>query len=305
MKRKKRHTLLWANLFIILGTLVIGAWLLLSHGIRPSEEKLKEHRHRLTVLTWNTGRMGNFKKPASNEVLKFLLKQRADVICLQEVDVYKNDRYLTLAEVKQELGKKYPYSYIDFKVYNSRHQYGTMVWSRFPIIHKQSIHYETQGNLSNRCDIIVKKDTIRLINNHLESYSFTSDDLAEMDNQHNYEAWRSSAKRLEEKWQRALPLRNKQARIIREEIDKSPHPCVVVGDFNSIPLSYVYWKICRGLHDVWSATSIGRLGATCEKRGIGMRIDYILCSKSLIPVSCEVPEATGSDHLPVVGTIAW
>jgi len=125
--------------------------------------------------------MGEFKKPGKNEVLQFLLSQDADVICLQEVDVYKDAKYLTLPEVRQALGKKYPYSYIDFSVYNKRHQYGTMVWAKYPLINKQSIHYETQGNLSNRCDMVVGKDTIRLINNHLESYKFKAEDLSDVD----------------------------------------------------------------------------------------------------------------------------
>ena len=40
----------------------------------------------ITILTWNTGRMGEFKKPAQNEVLHYLCAQDADIICLQEVD---------------------------------------------------------------------------------------------------------------------------------------------------------------------------------------------------------------------------
>ena len=64
----------------------------------------------ITVLTWNTGRMGEFKKPEKNEVLQYLLSQDADVVCLQEVDVYKNEEFLTLPDVKRTLSKKYPYS---------------------------------------------------------------------------------------------------------------------------------------------------------------------------------------------------
>ena len=81
--------------------------------------------------------MGDFKKPDQNEVLHYLLQQQdADIICLQEVDVYKNAKYLTLPEVKKELGKKYQYSYLDFSVYDKRHQFGTMVWSKYPLINK-------------------------------------------------------------------------------------------------------------------------------------------------------------------------
>ena len=81
----------------------------------------------ITILTWNTGRMGQFEKPEKNEVLHYLLTQDADVVCLQEVDVYKSEEFLTLPDVKRTLRNKYPYSYIDFAIYNKRHQYGTMV----------------------------------------------------------------------------------------------------------------------------------------------------------------------------------
>lgn len=246
----------------------------------------------ITVLTWNTGRMGEFKKPEKNEVIQYLMSQDADVICLQEVDVYKDAQFLTLPEVRQTLSKKYPYSYIDFSVYNKRHQYGTMVWAKYPLINKQSIHYETQGNLSNRCDMVVGRDTLRLINNHLESYKLESEDLKDVD-------------RIEAKWKRAIPLRNAQARVVRREIEASPYPVIVVGDFNSVALSFAYWHISAGLHDAWNETHFWEWGATYEYKGIGLRIDYILCSDPLKPVACEVKETTGSDHKPVVATLAW
>ena len=247
----------------------------------------------ISILTWNTGRMGEFKKPDKNEVLQFLMTQDADIVCLQEVDVYKDAKFLTLPEVKQVLGRKYAYSYLDFSVYNSRHQYGTMVWSKYPLIHKQSIRYETQGNLSNRCDVVVGRDTFRLFNNHLESYKLQTEDLQDVN-------------KIEQKWKRAIPLRNKQAQTVRAEIDASPYPVIVVGDFNSPVLSYAYWCLTGGLHDAWSYTHAwGDNGSTYSYKGFGLRIDYILCSDPLRPVRCEVPKTTGSDHKPVVATLEW
>lgn len=305
MRKHKRHII--RHLLFILLLLAAGgfAWFMLSHGVAPSEEELESRPHRLRILTWNTERMGHNQKPAKNEVLRFLMNQDADIICLQEVDVYKSDQFLTLPEVKQILGGKYAYSYLDFSVYDQRHQFGTMVWSRFPLINKQSIHYETRSNLSNRCDVVIGTDTLRLINNHLESYYFTPADVADADTMRNYEGIRASAKRLESKWKRALPLRNAQARIVKKEINESPYPVMVVGDFNAPALSYAYRQISRGMHDAWTETSFGRWGATCEKRGIGMRIDYILCSDPLLPVACHIPSTTASDHRPVVATLAW
>lgn len=249
--------------------------------------------------------MGGFAKPEKNEVLQYLLSQDADVVCLQEVDVYKDAQYLTLPDVKQTLGRKYPYSYIDFSVYNKRHQFGTMVWSKYPLINKQSIHYETRGNLSNRCDVVVGKDTLRLINNHLESYNFTPADLADADSLRTYKGLQSTLKRLLQKWERAIPLRNAQAQVVRTEIESSPYPVIVAGDFNSIAFSYAYWHISKGLTDAWRVTHPWGWGATCEKKGWGLRIDYILCSPSIAPIQCDVPHPSGSDHWPVVATLTW
>lgn len=304
-RKKSSHTFRRMLLFVLTLLVLGGMWVFLSHGTPPTTEELEGHPHRLKVLTWNTARVGNFKKPAENEVLHYLLHQDADVICLQEVDVYKNARFLTLQEMKDVLSSKYRYSYIDFSQYDNYRQFGTMVWSHYPLINKHSIHYATQGNLSNRCDIVVGDDTLRLINNHLESYCFTPDDLADVDSLHNYEGLRASLKRLEEKRKRATPLRNAQARIIHEEVKQSPYPVLVVGDFNAIPLSYAYWRIRYGLHDAWTQTSWGRYGATCVHRHVGVRIDYILCSDPLIPLACDIPQAPGSDHKPVIATVAW
>ena len=305
MKKHRSHTFRNWFLFILLLLAVCFLWVMFSHGSAPKEEALADKPHRLKVLTWNTARFGGFKKAEKNEVLHFLMSQDADIICLQEADVYKDAHYLTLPEVKQVLGQKYAYSYIDFSVYDSRHQFGTMVWSRYPLINKQSLPYKNSANLSNRCDVVVGKDTLRLINNHLQSYSFTYLDIQEAETQRNYDGLRSSAKKIEEKTKKALPIRNKQAGKIRKEIDQSPYPVIVVGDFNSIPLSFVYFTLSKGMHDAWAETNWGKWGTTCKKRNIGVRIDYILSSPSLVPVACEIANTDASDHRPVIATLAW
>ena len=178
-----------------------------------------------------------------------------------------------------------------------------MVWSKYPLINKQSIHYQTRGNLSNRCDIVMGSDTFRLINNHLESYNFTHDDIADAETKRDYQGIISSLKRLKAKWQRAVPLRNEQAQVVRKEIEASPYPVIVVGDFNAPVWSFAYQHISEGLYDAWTENHAWSWGATIEKRGIGLRIDYILCSDPLRPTACEVIKTTGSDHRPVVATL--
>lgn len=305
MKCERRH-IFW---YIVLALFIIGCIICLlpmvSHGSPPSEAELARMPNRLTILTWNTHQMGQYRKPKDNAILQHLLTQDADIICLQEVDVYKSPEFLTLAEVRHSLGAKYPYSYIDFSVYNNRRQFGNMVWSRYPLINKKTVDYEIRSNLSSRCDVVVGEDTFRLIVNHLESNRFTSTDMTINDGA-KYENIRNSAKRIGHKWTKARNRRRGQARAVRKEIDNSPYPVIVVGDFNDIPLSYTYYTISKGLHDAWLETSWGKWGTTFKLKGsFGVRIDYILCQNPLVPVQCTVKETTGSDHSPVEAVLAW
>ena len=268
---------------------------LISHGTPQNAAQqpndLTAEQRLLHVLTYNTRRMGTFRKPKENSVINYLLQEQdADIICLQEVEVYKDPKYLTLSDLKQALGSKYPYSYFDFSVYNYRRQFGNVVFSRYPLIHKQTIRYPSRSNISSRCDVVIGKDTLRLITNHLESNRFDEDNFEE----------------LKEKYSVAHEARLEQAKCVREAITESPYPLIVVGDFNDLPISSTYWKI-RGidLQDAFLCTSWGRYGATIVKGIFAARIDYILCSRALHPQQCAIDHVPYSDHYPLHATIRF
>ena len=233
-------------------------------------------------------------------MLQYINDQGADIVCLQEVLVYKNPARLTLPALREAMSN-YPYTYYDFKRYNSHRQFGNVVFSRYPLTNKNTIRYESQSNISSQCDILVGDDTIRLIVNHLESYGLVREDL-QFDTLSMAEIKNSS---LVQKLQHAGKLRHQQAREVKRSIRQSPHPVVVVGDFNAIPLSYVYWKVKFGLRDCFLESSFGKLGNTIKKGPWGIRIDYILCSRELSPIKCEVDRVKYSDHFPVCATIGW
>lgn len=271
---------------------------LVSHRVRKQPEPFN---HTLKVMTYNTHAMMIGEKVAKKkEMLKYINNQGADVVCLQEVLVYKNPNRLTLTALRAAMSN-YPYTYYDFKRYNSHRQFGNVVFSRYPLTNKNTIRYESQSNISSQCDVLVEGDTIRLIINHLESYGLVREDL-QFDTLSMAEIKNSS---LVHKLRDAGKLRHQQAREVKRSIRKSPHPVVVVGDFNAIPLSYVYWKLKFGLRDCFLESSFGRLGNTIKKGPIGMRIDYILCSRRLTPIECIVDRVKYSDHFPVCATIGW
>ena len=311
MANHKRHIGRWVLvglILLLLPALIHLARLFLSHG-SPKEPFAANN---ITIMTYNTDRMGSFRKAEINTIIRNILDANADIVCLQEVEVYKDRHYLTLPELRQAL-HQYGYTYFDFKIYNHRRQYGLAVFSRYELIHKTTIRYASVGNISDYCDVVMGTDTFRLFNNHLESNRLTNADLPDS---LSTRAVRSSAQRINEKIERARPTRRAQAQAIRQAIDTSPYPVVVVGDFNSLPSSYVYHHLRWGswsnrllgknnavLQDAFLCTSWLRTGNTFRSHGIGIRIDYVLCSREFEPLSTRIPHYKGSDHYPLITTL--
>lgn len=275
------------------------AWSLLSH--RMPWQEYSQMPHELKVLTYNTQGMAVDKYLDTKlEMLEYINELDADVVCLQEVLVYKKGDRLTLPMMREAM-KNYPYTYFDFKLYNSRRQFGNVVFSRYPLVNKQTIPFESKANISSQCDIVVNEDTIRLMVNHLESFYLNDEDLDLSD----LDVSNIQENSLVRKLVRANRLRHDQVSVLRKAIRQSPHPVIAVGDFNSLPISWVYWRMNLGMRDCFAESSVGQYGSTYQRKGLSARIDYIFTSRKLKPISCEVGDAEYSDHYPVMATIGW
>ena len=304
------------RILLLLLFLLLTAAVLLTVSHKSLYRHTEQGSKSLTVLSYNTQRIGGFAKTENNKVVKYLQQCEADILCLQEVEVYKSDRYLTWAELRKAL-KHYPYYYCDFKIDNRRRQYGNVVFSRYPLTNPAKIGLDSRGNISSQCDVTVGKDTIRLFVNHLESNRLEQNDIDSVIQNRSL-----SHGRLMDKLHTAGRLRRAQARDIHRRIGKSPYPVIVTGDFNAIPLSVTYLTMRLGLRDCFLCTSNLRVGNTLVWRGrnsggdtkngrtsvlpkLGIRIDYILCSPCFVPVSFRTDRTYGSDHYPVISTITW
>ncbi len=269
-----------------------------SHG-RPDGADTEKQ---LTVMTYNTHQCGQLAKASKNAVLKNIRESGADIVCLQEYEVSKNQRYLTFDEAKQFLKDIYPYTYYDFRVHNTRRQFGLAVYSKYPLIHKTSIHYESRGNQSNYCDVVVEGDTLRLFTNHLESNSIQE---SELELQEDSEQMKRKTLAVLKKMMAAYDYRAGQSRAVHEAIEASPYPVIVAGDMNDVPVSYTYRTISKGLQDSFLKASICKRGWTFYKFFLGVRIDYIFVSDDLKVADAEVIKCEGSDHFPYKTTLRW
>ena len=259
----------------------------------------RELPNSFTLMSYNSHLMGKGLKPKQNRVIQYIQRTQPDVVCLQEVEVLKSSDYLTLAELKEALSM-YPYTYFDFKIYNSRRQYGNAVFSRYPLIDKHTLRYESKGNITSVCDLVLPTDTLRLYINHLESNRLSLGSLAPSLSEAETAVLETS-----DKLERASELRIRQAKALRDDVSRSPYPVLVVGDMNTTPVSYTYRVLQSGLRDAFLESSNGNLGHTFVKRRIGIRIDYILHSKSLTASDFDIPHVDYSDHYPIITTIHY
>ena len=143
---------LWRLIKIVILLLLIGVVsLFVSHQWKKPQQQFS---HTLKVLTYNTHALCMGNKQQAQQMLAYLNEQEADIVCLQEVSVYKNEKRMTLTQLRQAMSQ-YPYTYYDFKRYNSRRQFGNVVFSRYPLINKQTISYDagkrTIGENSANC----------------------------------------------------------------------------------------------------------------------------------------------------------
>lgn len=102
---------------------------------------------------------------------------------------------------------------------------------------------------------------------------------------------------------RSITRRPKQVDQVFNDIENCPVEAFVCGDFNDNPMSYTYYRMMRDRQDTFVQAGDG-FGATYARLWPLLRIDYILCPKSMTVLSHETPHVDFSDHYPVITQIA-
>jgi endonuclease/exonuclease/phosphatase family metal-dependent hydrolase len=267
---------------------------------RPSGDKTGTFQ----VQSYNVRLFNYFegRKSSNSErrILELLWNQKADIICLQEVYIM-GDPEQKEQSIKSALGGKY---YSHFKVIGTgkNRYYGIATLSRFPIITRGDIVHEKSSSLSIYTDILAGKDTIRVFNNHLQSFrlhrmerNFLNEIVQTSDDKETINEIVSISSSL----RRGFVQRAAQAKTVKARIDKSPFPVIVAGDFNDTPVSYSYRRIRKGLNDAFVSSGYGA-GFTYRGNYPPNRIDYILYDNSIECRQFDILKVKYSDHYPIV-----
>ncbi|WP_339878980.1 endonuclease/exonuclease/phosphatase family protein [uncultured Algoriphagus sp.] len=289
----------WRKLFLIpLIALLLGyKFLLATFQIHPKNEDADG----LKVLTYNAHMFYGLRKSEGAQeanVLSWLQDQPADVKVFQE---FYQDNTTPSRDAVKILGKEsnYKVSYHITDGNPNKRSNGLAIFSKYPIINDGKVFNAQGTNGAIFADILVKSDTIRIYNAHLESMNIDSDGLENLDGvKENY---RQTLGKL----QRGSLARSKQLKVLIEHMNNSPHPLILLGDLNEIPYSYTYFKLGEKYQNAFENAGRG-FGFTYNRILFFLRIDHIFSSEKLNAVQFKTHrEVDYSDHYPISATFSW
>jgi endonuclease/exonuclease/phosphatase family metal-dependent hydrolase len=230
-------------------------------------------------------------------ILAFVAGRQPDILCFQEFATEEPGRF-SLGYFKSRL-PFLSHTAIEYNVTSQNRRHGLAIFSRYPILKTGHEHFQDTRNMMLYADLLVGGDTVRIYNNHLESNHFDREEFQWIDSSANYTRIpRDKLSGIVRRMRGAYVKRASQANVVKADIDRSPYPVIVCGDFNDVPVSYATHTIGRYLYD--SFRSGGRwLGITFPNVFAPLRIDYILHSKNLESMGYRIDKVNFSDHLPV------
>lgn len=236
---------------------------------------------------------------AKKEIFEFLESQEPQLVCFQEYFTSEKSGQ-THAQISHQLDYL-PYNAIYYTADPAnRNGFGIATFSKHPILKKSRIPFNSSFNAAMYTDILFRSDTIRVFNIHLQSISFQEDNYAFIDTAR----FKYSNEQINElrvigsRLKTAFTLRAEQAKVIASYIKDSPHPVVVMGDFNDTPQSYAYRKIKKGLDDSFRKAGRG-FGNTYAGELPSFRIDYIMYGPPLLSTDFKRIKTDHSDHYPI------
>ena len=249
-----------------------------------------EGKSGLNVATYNVhsfGREMNGYK--AGDILTLMKNNNVDILCMQEYMEQSGD--MNNSE-----------NYLKYFSSMAKGQQDMIIFSRrYPIIDSKAIDFGHTSNSAMWADIDVNGRVFRVFNVHLQTTGINSALHAADKMEEKGEVVQRNAvlRAIYGNYTRGMAIRAQQADIMAAEIEKSPHPVILCGDFNDVPYSYVYRKMKGDLTDGFKEAGKGFMYTMREGKK-KVRIDYIFHNDELEGYNYRTLNVTYSDHLPVL-----
>ncbi|HNU86639.1 MAG TPA: endonuclease/exonuclease/phosphatase family protein [Ferruginibacter sp.] len=262
----------------------------------------------LRVMTWNVAQfnvLNDRKHPeVKNNMLDIINEYQPDIACFQEM-VAEDSSIKKHGHMDEFLKKlNYPdyfYSYNSKDDFWGYAHFGIIVFSRYPIINKRTVSFypNDYNSIFQYIDIVKGEDTIRVFNIHLQSLRFSRTNLEYIDEPTiEEEKTLKESKSILSKFKRGFLKREIQADRIKVEVDKSPYPVILTGDFNDLPNSYAYHTIGGNMKNAFVEKGAG-LGRTFSGISPVLRIDNIFTGNRFEVTQFLRINKKLSDHFPI------
>ena len=276
----------------------------------------------MRIMSWNVAQFDimNYKEKSGtyNEMIALINKYQPDIACFQEMvggdtladlntDYYRKYSFFSVFDFANKLNfPGYFYSYNYKENFLSQQHFGIIIFSKYPIIKKQTISNPPHdyNSIFQYADIVKGTDTFRVFNCHLQSLRFSPTNLKYISNPSiKTDTDIEKSKNVFTKFKKAFLKRRVQADRVRSEIDHSPYPVIVCGDFNDLPNSYTYETIGKNLTDAFVEKGTG-IGRTFSGISPTFRIDYIFVDKQFyVSEFTRIPKKL-SDHFPIITDVS-
>jgi endonuclease/exonuclease/phosphatase family metal-dependent hydrolase len=279
----------------------------------PQAASKAKKENALRIMSWNVAQFNVMEDERHPDVKKQMFnlinEYQPDIACFQEMvaeDSSVRD-HGHIDEFLEKLGfKNYFYSYNQKEDFWGQAHFGIIMFSKYPIINKQTIGpYPYDYNSTFQyADIVKGADTIRVFNVHLQSLRLSKENLKYIDKPtaENEDAAINESKNIISKLKKGFLRRQVQADGIRAEMDKSPYPVIVTGDFNDVPNSYAYQTIGNHLKNAFAEKGSG-LGRTFSGVSPVLRIDNIFVDGKMEVQQFQLIKKKLSDHFPIIADV--
>jgi len=249
----------------------------------------------LNVATYNVhvfGREMNGYK--AGDILALMKSNEVDILCMQEY-------------MEQSGDKNNSENYLNYFSSMAKGKSDMVIFSRrYPIIDSKLIDFGHTNNSAMWADIDVNGRVFRVFNVHLETTGVNGALHAadKMEAKGQIVERNAVLRAIYGSYTRGMAIRGQQADIVAAEIESSPHPVILCGDFNDVPYSYVYRKMKGDLTDGFKEAGKGFMYTMREGKK-KFRIDYIFHDDELEGYNYRTLNVTYSDHLPVLMRISF
>ena len=264
--------------------------LLRTFSFSPELES-KNSENSISLVSYNAHYFNFFK---TNNAMDYIKYCNADIICIQEFACTNSltDKF-SLAAIRLSL-YKYPYTHIEFLSSNKNMKKGIATFSKYPIIKKEQIDFDSKNHSAINSYIKIGKDTLQVLNCYLESNRLTTKDKDIT----KWEKENDPIKNIYNKLSKAANERRKQADMVVSKKNENL-PSIVCGDMNDVPSSYVYRRLRGDYKDAFLSLGKG-LGNTFHEGIYNFRIDYIFFNTFVDGHLFSVDKINKSDHYPIL-----